>query len=340
MQCASCQFENMPGITVCGRCGARLEFAATWIDVHPPRATAAIKRFRRWFPWYGPYYRVRDFFAELVQRRIPDLKAPTLASGVYLRMIVPGWPQMFMGQTARGRCLLGLYLGLMLLGILSVGTNLGSILLGSALALHAASVIDILWSGTRDFRTRVSYALICLAALGTVVYFPVTWAVTRVAVPRRLTMDAMPLLAGDVFLYNPSAYWRSDPAPGDVVLYRLTPYQVDGAVNGRHAVFRYGGERIDRLLAGPGQSVKWENGQLWVEGQPSPWLPLNPDGVPLKLEFTVPNGCYLVLPSTVPRTAAAYPPQIWAGVSLVPRGNVLGRVFLRHQPLTRWWWVR
>ena len=27
MQCGSCQFENMPGIEVCGRCGARLDFA-------------------------------------------------------------------------------------------------------------------------------------------------------------------------------------------------------------------------------------------------------------------------------------------------------------------------
>ena len=50
MQCSNCQFQNMPGVQTCGRCGASLQLASLAIDVHPPRAGRAAKRWRRWFP--------------------------------------------------------------------------------------------------------------------------------------------------------------------------------------------------------------------------------------------------------------------------------------------------
>ena len=50
MQCSNCQFQNMPGVQTCGRCGASLQLASLAIDVHPPRASRAAKRWRRWFP--------------------------------------------------------------------------------------------------------------------------------------------------------------------------------------------------------------------------------------------------------------------------------------------------
>ncbi len=341
MQCASCSFENMPGITVCGRCGARLELATVSIDVHPPRARPAVKRLRRWFPWTGLIVRLRDAIAALARAASPDAEALQVASGVFPRMVVPGWPQWFTGQALRGRILLATYCGLLLPGVVFIGTPLGSVLLGLAISAHAASVIDIVWAGTRDLRARVTCAVLCLAVVGTVVYFPVTWAVTRVAVPRRLMMDAAPFATGDVVLYNPSAFWLSEPVPGDVVLYRIVPRQVQArSPQGYNMVYRIEGEFIDRVLAGPGQSVQWESGKLLVDGQPSPWLPLHPPSVREKLQLTVPPSHYLVLPSTVPYNAPAYPAGVWSGLSIVPRQSVLGRVFLRHQPLTRLWWIR
>ena len=61
MQCRACAFENMPGQTACGRCGAQLAAAgdASPADLHPPRAgrLRLIRPFRytlnRWFD-HGP----------------------------------------------------------------------------------------------------------------------------------------------------------------------------------------------------------------------------------------------------------------------------------------------
>jgi type IV secretory pathway protease TraF len=341
MQCTSCQFENMPGVALCGRCGARLEFAAASIDVHPPRATPGAKRLRRWFPWYGVAARVRDGLETIVRVTLRQLDLPQPLAGLFARMIVPGWPQIYTGQTVRGRVFLATYLGLLVIGAAFIGTLFGSFALGFALAVHASSVIDVLWAATNDRRTRVTYAAVCLAVLGIVVYFPITWAVTRFVVPRQLVRDAPPFAAGDAVLCNASAYRWSEPVPGDVVLFRVVPQQIQTrTAQGGNAVYRVDGEYIDRVLAQPGQSVKWEAGTLWIDGQPSPWLPLNPAGVTVSLQCTVPTGSYLVMPSAQPPGAPPYPADVWVRMSLVPREGFLGRVFLRHQPLWRWWWIR
>jgi hypothetical protein len=217
MQCVSCQFENMPGVSRCGRCGARLELAAVAIDVHPPRARPAVKRLRRWFPWYSVAARLRDGVEQIARVTLRELNLPHLLPSLFVRMVVPGWPQIFMGHRARGRMLLATYLGLMAVGILFVGTVAGSIALGLAFSVHASSVIDILWAATTDWRTRVTYSAVCITVLGVVVYLPVAWAVTRLVVPRQMVRDAPPFAAGDAVLYNPSAYRWSEPAPGDVV---------------------------------------------------------------------------------------------------------------------------
>ncbi len=341
MQCVSCQFENMPGVAVCGRCGARLELATTSIDVHPPRARPSVKRLRRWFPWYGVAARTRDGVEAIARMTLRQLDLPRLASSLFVRMVVPGWPQVYTGQTARGRMFLWTYLALLAFAIVFVGTGLGSVALGLAVSVHAASVIDVLWAATADWRTRITYAAVCLGVLGLVVYLPVAWSVTRVVAPRQMVRDAPPFAAGDAFLYYPSAYLWSEPAPGDVVLFRVPAQQVQTRTpRGYNAVYRVDGEYIDRVLAGPGQDVKWDGGALWVDGQPSPRLPLNPAGVGVSLQVTVPEGYYFVLPSTQPQGAPMFPAEVWTSMGLVPRGSLLGRVFLRHQPLTRWSWIR
>jgi type IV secretory pathway protease TraF len=331
----------MPGVALCGRCGARLELAATAIDVHPPRATPRAKRLRRWFPWYGIAARIRDGLEAIGRFTLRQLDVPQPLAGLFGRMVVPGWPQIFTGQIARGRMFLAMYLVLMAIGLAFVGTVFGSFALGFALAVHASSVIDVLWAATTDLRTRITYAAVCITVLGVVVYLPVGWAVTRFVVPRQLVRDSPPFAAGDAVLCNRVAYRRSGPAAGDVVLFRVVPRDVQmRTAQGGNAIYRVGGEFIDRVLAGPGQSVKWEAGSLWVDGQPSPWRPLNPDAVRVGLQWTVPTGAYLVLPSTQPPGAPAYPADVWATMSLVPHESLLGRVFLRHQPLWRWWWIR
>ena len=65
-------------------------------------------------------------------------------------------------------------------------------------------------------------------------------------------------------------------------------------------IYRLQGDRVDRILAQAGQKVTCSQGKLLVDGQPSPWLPLDPQQLPDGLDITVPENCYLILPSTDP----------------------------------------
>ena len=131
-----------------------------------------------------------------------DLQTP----GVLLRMIVPGWAQRYAGRTVRGRWMFWCYLGLLLSGLLFIGTALGWLLLGLAISLHAASILDIVAASVVDFRQRLIYSGVAMLLLAAVVYYPAGRLLALVATPQRFNMAAPPFEAGDVVLVNPSAY--------------------------------------------------------------------------------------------------------------------------------------
>jgi hypothetical protein len=180
MQCASCHFENLPGMAACGRCGARLDLAKAMIDVHPPRPRPAWKHLRRLIPWYGVVLRTRENAARLGDRvlRLPgsmistgrgiltDFTSVRESRGVLLRVVVPGWPQIFAGDRARGKILLGIYTGLLGLGALAWGSDLGSTFLLLAAAVHAASVVDAVFNATSGAIARAIGLMLCFAVLG------------------------------------------------------------------------------------------------------------------------------------------------------------------------------
>ncbi|NLY00784.1 MAG: hypothetical protein GXY83_32210 [Rhodopirellula sp.] len=337
MQCPSCQFQNMPGVAVCGQCGSRLQLSGVAIAVHPPRAGRWEKRFHRWLP-IGRYHALFDQLRAAVSAATPDLEAE-IGRGALLRIVVPGWPQIFAGQTARGRLFFALYLATLLGGLLFAGTPVGGILLGLALATHASSILDVVYRGTHDTPSRIVYSAAFLLLVGIAVYLPVTWAVTRVALPRRILQDVPPFAAGDVVLCNQIAY-RSGPADvGDVVLY-LPPQLRFQRLERYMAYYQFAGERIDRVLARGGQRVEWRQRRLWVDGVPMPWTPLNPDVLPPQLNLTVPAGSLLILPTTgLPQNFSPTAAE-WQQLGVVPAGSVLARVYLRYQPLSRFWIIR
>ena len=106
-------------------------------------------------------------------------------------------------------------------GLLFIGTALGWLLLGLAISLHAASILDIVATSVVDFRQRLIYSGVAMFVLAAVVYYPAGRLLARVATPQQFNLAAPPFEAGDVVLVNPSAYRWSDPQPGDVVHYRL-----------------------------------------------------------------------------------------------------------------------
>ncbi len=338
MQCSNCQFENMPGIQTCGRCGASLQLASLPIDVHPPRASGAAKLWRRWFPIARYWRRYRTagvtVLGDVRRAAWPDMPVP----GLLLRTIVPGWAQHYTGRLGRARWMFGCYLGLLLTGLLFIGTGLGWLLLGLALSLHAASVMDIVAAGVTDFGRRLIYSAVATAVLVALIYYPAGRLLALVATPQRFNAAAFPFMAGDVVLVNASAYRQSDPQPGDVVHYRLPAYELSLPGPGpRHTVYRLQGDRVDRILAKAGQKVTLSKGKLLVDGQPSPWLPLGSESLPVGLDITIPENCYLIFPSTtlLPPTLLA-----WQTASIVSRTQIWGRVYWRNQPLWRFGPIR
>jgi hypothetical protein len=333
MQCSNCQFENMPGVRACGRCGASLQLASLSINVHPPRAGRLTKFVRRWFPLVLLWNRLTLAIA----RSLPGSfhwPADVPPASVLLRAIVPGWSQSYLGRVRRGKWMFWGYLGLLLSGLLFAGTFLGWTLLGLAMSLHAASVVDIVAPTVHEMRLRLGYAAATLALLTIVVYYPAGWLLAQVATPQRFATAAPPFEAGDVVLVSRMAYNRSPPEPGDVVLYQLAPQDIGGD---GHVVYRIMGERIDRVIARAGQKVTCSQGKLLVDGEPSAWLPLSPQPLPEGFDITVPKDYYLIIPSA---DALPRPMAVWRAMCIVPRGQIGGRVYWQSQPLWRFGPIR
>jgi signal peptidase I len=340
MQCPSCRFENMPGVDACGRCGSPLRLATAVIDVHPPRAKPWRKRLRRILPVRRTLSEAKEAFRDANERtsaffETRDLPIPP--GELLVRMPFVSWPYFYQGEKALAWTVLVLYLGLMLSGFALAGTFLGSILLGLGFSVHASSTLSILFRYGGSTFGRLRAAFFVLAVLGLLIYLPVFWAITRVAVPITVNEGSAPIEPGDVYLVNRSAYAFSPPGPGDVVLYHSAnaiDYPMPG---GGHGMIRIpAGVRIDRVLAGPGSDVRWENGQLFVNGVESPFRPLNPAVVRWTIAVHVPQDHYFIVPTTLPHAVdARVPGEFWTTGTLVAAGNIEGKVFLRTQPFLR-----
>jgi hypothetical protein len=334
MQCSNCQFENLPGMQRCGRCGASLQLASLAIDVHPPRASRTSKRLRQLFPITRYWNRLRFAGAAwAAARKAVRWPADLPALGLFLRGIVPGWPQRHAGRHTRGNAILGCYLGLLLSGLLFVGTPLGWLLLGLAMSVHAASILDLVAPAIQGLVQWIGYSLAVLMLLVAFLYYPSGRLLAQVATPMRFNMAAPPFQRGDVVLINPSVFRWRDPRPGDVVLYSIAAPDFREQGRGHGAIlYRLEGNRLDRIIAEGGQKVRWRQGQLLIDDNPSPWLPLNPQLLPDGLEITVPKDCFLVFPTT---DSLQYPAPVWETISKVPRSQIGGLVYLRSQPIWR-----
>jgi hypothetical protein len=339
MQCANCHFENLPGLDLCGRCGASLRIATAVIDVHPPRASQ--RRFRRlgFDSWLR---RKSQAVSTMLDSALWTSTIDRPPSLVVARMIVPGWPQVYLGQTARGRLFLWTYGVFMALALVLLGTNWGSLLLGLALAVHAASVIDIVFTGMSRGRSAFYFCLIYGGFVALLVYWPAIFLFSRLAVPLEVMVATGSLEPGDIVLCNPSAYRWSSPQPGDIVLYdmnsvRLRSYQTQGH---RNVIYGVEGRQMDRILAGPGQKATVVEGDLRIDGNPESRKPLNASVRFEPLTLTVPSGFYLIVPSGVPLLNNMISSQLVSQGGLVPSSAIEGKIYFRKYPFNRLGFIR
>jgi signal peptidase I len=337
MQCPSCEFYNMPGATACGRCGTTLAANSIAVDVHPPRAGAAAKRIRRWIP--SPWaYGLRDEFHRTARQSRQAMVAWGFAApppGTVVRMPVPGWALGHVGRPRTGQLFAGAFVALLIPAIAFHGAMLGSLAMGLAFGVHVSSCLSVM---RLNWTARGAAAISAIAiGLGLFLfpYLPAGLLLSRYITAVTIDYAAAPFAAGDVLLMNPRAYVSAAPRPGDVVMFRQSAQQTRLPGMGPAFVIREG-QVIDRVLAEPGDEVKWEQGRLWVNGQESPLRPLNAAIVPDHLTWTVPEGHYLVLPTSSVAMNNRITPPVWQTLGLVPADAIESRVFLRTQPLSRW----
>jgi hypothetical protein len=329
MQCSSCKFENMPGLALCGRCGANLQLAALVIDVHPPRASSRQRRLRRVTDGVAASLAransMTDRLAKAVTSRCDVPEIPE--SQLLLRMVVPGWPQIYCGHVRRGKFFLYLYLALLFSGALLFGTGIGSVLLGLAVSCHVSSVLDVILLQQRSVWQRIAACVVASLGVALLVYLPAGYLLGRAATPVVFAQEATPLHTGDVLLVTQ----MFTPKIGDVVVYDIPTTSINGlTINNRAARIQIEGSRIDRIIAGPGQRVEFKNGHLTVDGKSSKVLPLNPRRYGHDFVRTVPPGSWLIVPSTDPVMDA----QAMELNLIVRQDHVLGQVLMRSHPLT------
>ena len=347
MRCSSCEFENIPGSESCGRCGSSLRVATMVMDVQPPRASKFRKKLRRVMPMQRAMYGMRDSMensratktAAAVRRASADLCGERPPWPVLWRLLVPGWSHFYAGQRVRGHLYLWGFLIFLIPGLLLMGSTWGSMLLGLAFSVHASAAFDVFnqASPRASIREMIARSILISILVAMVIYLPANWLLSRVAGVRTIQITTAPFREGDVVVINPSLHRSGWPHPGQVVLYNLPAVRTEAIPREIHgtAIYEYAGERIDRVLAIAGDKVVWEAGTLKVNGSPSPWRPLNVSALPAKVELTVPPDHVLIFPSTTPRLEGATRLNHLHTLSLVPRGQVIGTVYLRTQPLWR-----
>lgn len=339
MQCSNCQFHNMPGSESCGRCGTSLRLATAVMDVHPPRAGRLRKRLRRAVPVTRAVAEARDAIDAVRVTAGIDRLAARAPWALFLRLAVPGWSHFYAGQRVRGRLFLWGTLVFLIPGLLLFGTLWGGLLLGMAFGVHSWAALDIV---TQTFpegglRDRLCRSLIVSFVLALLLYVPAGILLTRVADPAVISLPTPPFDQGDIVLVN---HW-STPRPGHVVIYDIPDYvRPEGRRGPGERLTQFTGERIDRILAGPGDQVLWENGRLTLNGKPFDLRPLNPAVTPRRLAVTVPHAHYLILPTTTPYMRSTDSEATWLALSLVSADRLRGRVYARTSPLSRFARIR
>jgi hypothetical protein len=202
-----------------------------------------------------------------------------------------------------------------------------------AFSVHSSAVMDIDCQAnpTRSLVRRTGRSVAISLALFLLLYMPAGRLLGRIAEPHSITRDMPPFTNGDVVLVRPSAA----PRVGQIVLYDIPSLRSTVSMEGHGRFLQYTGVRIDRILAGPGDEVRWGDGGLSVNGNASSWLPLSPQNLPTEMTIHVPPGCFLIFPTSSPEVPAAADTASWKTLSLIPRESIHGRAYGRTQPLWR-----
>ncbi len=290
----------MPGQAACFRCGSLLEAKAGAVEVHPPRAPAWKKPFRRaarWVRRYGAARSAGKFARRAADRTaavafgragLPDVlhsagvprrgdlwRALRDAAVALALSIVPGLAHAARHQFRAIRLYVISWFVSLVIGILFFGQSLGAISMATAFVLHAWIAMDAVLA-TKQFKEKMTAlarigwrlcGIACFVFLLYVIYMQVEHAVGFTVGLADIAVPAHQVKLGDSILcrYLPAS---EEPPPlrrGDLVLVpgREMVYG-DGAIGTPRA---YVGEIVTQLLALPGDELRLSPDGFTVNGR-------------------------------------------------------------------------
>ncbi|MFO0944668.1 MAG: zinc finger Ran-binding domain-containing protein [Planctomycetota bacterium] len=342
MQCPSCRFHNMPGLTTCVRCGSNFDARVAIADITPPRAKRkrGLRQQRLQWSWNRSIERFQAWCQNAKTRfdnaGLTSFLPKHLSRDLFFRSLVPGWGQLWLNRRYRAAGYIAGYGTLVLSSIVFHGSMVGNTLLGLAFAVHASSVMDVWFEADARLLKRLTQGLLIFAILA-FVYYPVGPLSRRFAQPWELGVNQGSIRAGDVLIADPHA--EIEPA-------NLVVFFSDEAIEARFGYSQMmvpAGTRIGRVLARGGQYVQRTDAGLLVDGEPLHWQGMEHDfrHIPNELENMishrmVPWDSVLVLAnevSGIPRAGTlAFPPRML----LLDRQAVRGAPYWRTWPIHRW----
>jgi len=328
----------MPQYQTCVRCGSILPGSDSSVSVEPPRAGKLEKMLR-----LASVIRTTNRVAGVVtiflgwvwQKCISifqlEIRSADLTIlGMFWKGFVPGFAQWYIGRKPQDQFFFFGWLILLVLAFLTHGLTVANLLLGLAISWHLMSFIDVAIAVSARYSDR--FFLFCLMVIGAILlfYLPTSALCWNHLGIQGVTATVGPLRSGDSLLYTGS--WGTiTPRVGSIVVYQAPNVQYPPRGN---TIYRLGGNMFDRVLALEEQTVSWQEGTLFIDGELSPHQPLVPvAGVP-NATFVVPEGeCYIV-PGVAfsPRAgfrhlAVPADAQTWQAVGLVPYESVYGVVW-------------
>ena len=204
-----------------------------------------------------------------------------------------------------------------LLFVAALGYSVGSVAYGTMISLHTTSIVFLegLWLKDSPFRIRLAAALCTLVAVWALLYAPAAGYLQR--------HWLMPLrLANRVFIVH-----RSSPASirrGDLVGYELQDRNVFSHLERRIMV--QSGLALDRVLACPGDKVRFAGKQLFVNEQPVP----APADLPSAGGFVVPEKTWFIWPQFAIQGHGVPATEVQSAIqdaALVSVNQIIGKPF-------------
>jgi hypothetical protein len=299
MRFPSCQFNNMPGLEACGRCGARLEAPQGESFMPPrPRGWARIRR----NAWLGlkrvlnpgpPRPRKRRVVPGIRRttgrfRRFinPDLSVPWWRDSPVLAALfsvaLPGSGHLYRGRRDRGLLLLAAAFVLAVVATRYLYTTAGAWAFGGYCMVAAGALFDcvLVVPGETPIQ-RYLFGLATVIGLW-ILLTPVAEGLNRLWPTYIITIQSQtgPFPPGTTLALDRRAYRNTVPQRGDVVMTRQ--------------------HQLDVVLGCPEEHVLWKEGVLYIDDEPQPGIrPFSRGGKPPDFRVFLPADYYLVLPHAV-----------------------------------------